>query len=802
MLTAVLALSGEGESYANMKSLFDAIVPDSAPTTRSSSSSNSKKRKINDDAADAEPKITLERTPLDALTVDSLDSEGVWEQMELRNEAVDHLLDDMFGVGGPEAEPDLSTSDIGDDDDDDDASVDEEEEDDGEEMSDTGSEGEEDDFESEEYSRQLNALSEDDESDDKEKEQRTKGKKRLSLDNFDEPTDEGQSGTKKRKGKASAVDDDFFSLADFHQQTDQGEFEMERALRGEVDDDDDDNVKEDDFDLFADPSTLHDDNDDEDDGEAAEGDLDEAGIMYNDFFAPPARLSKRSAASKGAKGSKAPPKTKKRKSPEPESDSVTKTPVIVEQVQQEGGDEQEPLRKKKSAKVRFADEVRVKTIAARKQTEFEKLAAKVGEAKAREIVEDSLLNDDGDDVEFSDDESDQGDSQDDDSQEEEESEEEEDEETLDGEEYESPDQMDEDEEDESEDGEDLTEDVATIDRFKGDLFADDEDEEQGKGLPLMHDVRPAQMTDEGAEANLSKQERRLLALSSQIAALEAENVGPKRWATRGEVKSKDRPVNSLLEEDIEFERAGKVVPVITEETTKTIEDLIKRRILENQFDDVERRRPVDPNAFLPSRYLEVQDTKSGKSLAEIYEEDFVSAKERETGRRTTNALDADLEKKHLEIEALFDDLSAKLDALSNAHFTPKAPQATITTLSNVPAVSLESAMPTTQSTAQRLAPEEVHSVDSSVQDRSDMTPAQKRAERQKRRKERAEQAKKRERFVSDKEKARKALLGTRGVTVLGKGATSTTTATATKEAKKEKKKRAPVDVGTSVALKL
>lgn len=77
----------------------------------------------------------------------------------------------------------------------------------------------------------------------------------------------------------------------------------------------------------------------------------------------------------------------------------------------------------------------------------------------------------------------------------------------------------------------------------------------------------------------------MLALSSQIAALEAENVGVKDWATKGEAKARDRPVNSLLEEDLEYERSGKVVPVITEETTKTIEDLIKKRILDvSNFD--------------------------------------------------------------------------------------------------------------------------------------------------------------------------------------------------------------------------
>lgn len=161
-------------------------------------------------------------------------------------------------------------------------------------------------------------------------------------------------------------------------------------------------------------------------------------------------------------------------------------------------------------------------------------------------------------------------------------------------------------------------------------------------------------------------------LSSQIASLEQENVGPKEWATKGEARTKDRPLNSLLEEDLEFERMGKVAPVITEETTKTLEDLIKKRILDNQFDDVERRVAVDPNQFLPSRYMELQDTKSQKGLAEVYADEFRDARDREEGREVTHELDADLQKRHDDIEALFEDLAGRLDALSNAHFTPKA----------------------------------------------------------------------------------------------------------------------------------
>ena len=69
--------------------------------------------------------------------------------------------------------------------------------------------------------------------------------------------------------------------------------------------------------------------------------------------------------------------------------------------------------------------------------------------------------------------------------------------------------------------------------------------------------------------------------------------------------------------------------------------------------------------------MELQDTKSNKSLAEIYEEDYSTAKEKEAGREVVHELDKDLEKKHTEIEDLFEELSGKLDALSNARFTPK-----------------------------------------------------------------------------------------------------------------------------------
>ena len=69
-------------------------------------------------------------------------------------------------------------------------------------------------------------------------------------------------------------------------------------------------------------------------------------------------------------------------------------------------------------------------------------------------------------------------------------------------------------------------------------------------------------------------------LSEQIKALEDENVGVKPWALAGEASSKSRPINAILEEDLEFENVGKQVPVVTEQKVKGLEDKIKQRILD------------------------------------------------------------------------------------------------------------------------------------------------------------------------------------------------------------------------------
>lgn len=170
-------------------------------------------------------------------------------------------------------------------------------------------------------------------------------------------------------------------------------------------------------------------------------------------------------------------------------------------------------------------------------------------------------------------------------------------------------------------------------------------------------------------SEMTTHQKRMAQLQEEIAALEAENVAKKNWTLMGEATSRSRPQNSLLEEDLEFERVMKTIPVITEETVQGLEDRIKARILESQFDDVIRKRPVDDKPYLPSRLFELQDTKSKQSLAEIYEDEYTAA---QTGGVTGEDRDGKLKKEHEELTRIWENVSLKLDALCNARFTPKA----------------------------------------------------------------------------------------------------------------------------------
>ena len=203
------------------------------------------------------------------------------------------------------------------------------------------------------------------------------------------------------------------------------------------------------------------------------------------------------------------------------------------------------------------------------------------------------------------------------------------------------------------------------------------------------------------KANLSSHERRQLSLADQIRRLETAAVAKRAWTLKGEARAAERPINSLLEEDLDFERVGKPVPVLTAEVSSSIEDLVKARILARQFDEVPRRRPgAEDEALAAARARrglanvdleaeELERREGGKGLAEVYEEEF--RRKNEDGYQSV--ADKKVEELHKEIEGLWKNVCGKLDALSSWHYTPRPPDVEVRIVDDKPRVLMEEARP-------------------------------------------------------------------------------------------------------------
>ena len=191
-----------------------------------------------------------------------------------------------------------------------------------------------------------------------------------------------------------------------------------------------------------------------------------------------------------------------------------------------------------------------------------------------------------------------------------------------------------------------------------------DEKENLKKKPLLLSEDELDSDEAELEKTLSSYQRERQKILSQARQLEEENVQEAAWTMKGEISSRARPENSLLEEDLEFDFQSVPPPVITETISESIEDIIKRRILERAFDNpkVPITQEVKDEAILfkqrKQKYeLEMQER---NDLGKIYEQDFLKSKGELSEEHT---LDPKLKAKYKEVKELYDKISTTMDAL-------------------------------------------------------------------------------------------------------------------------------------------
>merc|ERR1712025_1457966 len=223
---------------------------------------------------------------------------------------------------------------------------------------------------------------------------------------------------------------------------------------------------------------------------------------------------------------------------------------------------------------------------------------------------------------------------------------------------------------------------------------------------------PSSDEDEEAEPKSSyeiAQER----LKKKISHLEEAAVGEKPWQMGGEVAAPVRPENSLLAEHLEYDTAARQAPTVTEDVARKLEDIIRQRVKDKAWDDVERKiKPVeDPVEY--KKKLVLDQEKSKLSLAQVYEEEYIKLAEGAEAAMTKTSiglLDKEVEETPeavKEIKESMHVLFQKLDSLTHLHYTPKQKSAELKIVRNIPTLNMEEVAPVAASNATLLAPAEV-----------------------------------------------------------------------------------------------
>ncbi|GFR10965.1 u3 small nucleolar ribonucleoprotein protein MPP10 [Trichonephila clavata] len=208
-------------------------------------------------------------------------------------------------------------------------------------------------------------------------------------------------------------------------------------------------------------------------------------------------------------------------------------------------------------------------------------------------------------------------------------------------------------------------------------------------------------------------------INKKIAEYEDSILMPKPWQLTGEVDKRDRPRDGLLDVQTDFIINEKPAIIQDAEFCEKIEKLIKMTKKNKAYSDgVRKEKPKE--VITHKKEIVVEQSKSKKGLAEVYEDMYLQKKSKEEEKENP---------KHTQIKKFMDSLFPELYALFSHIPKPAIPDIKI--VSNLPAITVEEVAPTSYSDITLLAPEEVKKRTGVIKGQTERTETDRKRERRK-----------------------------------------------------------------------
>lgn len=244
------------------------------------------------------------------------------------------------------------------------------------------------------------------------------------------------------------------------------------------------------------------------------------------------------------------------------------------------------------------------------------------------------------------------------------------------------------------------------------------------------------------ETTLTPLEQSRQKTRTTIEAIEDASVQSKPWALRGEVSAFSRPKDSLLQTEVQHDISARSSAYVDTETNRSIEELIKQRILDGLFDDVTLAMPEhyhsnQKNKFSRNELPEISQDRPAEGLAELYAREFAEEKAQakkqvQTSVSVQRVEDETETEDQREVNEMFDKLARKLNSLSSLRYMPTGDvvKPEILVSQNVKSISAEDAVPDSVSGGDILAPHEVYTADkNSAKGEIELTKLERKAKR-------------------------------------------------------------------------